>query len=139
MAIPHALIIGNKLPGTNDREFSSPYNLCGSEHRSVYFGLGVPVSGDQKHVSTDVDSRFVDAEGCAGPGVMTLHVNVAEVRRRFIDGDIRVELDDLSTSPQQPKVIAFDEGPGLVLCVSHVTMKENIRETYRATLWSGLY
>ena len=36
-------------------------------------------------------------------------------------------------------MIAFDEGPGLVLCVSCATVKENICETYRATLWLGLH
>ena len=75
----HALVVRNVLPGANDGEFSSPDCLRDSVYRSVDIGLGVPVTGDQKHVLTDVNSGFVDAEGCARPGVVALHVDVTEV------------------------------------------------------------
>ena len=79
MTIFDALVVRNIPPGMNDREFSPPYNLCGSKYRLVNVGLGVPVSRNQKHVSTNVDMRFVHTEGCPSPGVATPHVNIAEI------------------------------------------------------------
>lgn len=74
--------------------------------------------------------------GCAGPGVLALRINVTEVCGRFMDRDVRSERDDLSTRPQWPEVITFDEGPGLALCVSLGTTREG--NPARRTAWRGV-
>ena len=99
--------------------------MCGS----VDVGLGVPIARDQKHVFTDVNPGFMDLERRAGPGVDALHVNITEVRRRFIGWDVCVETDDLPTSPQGSEVVALDGFPGLFLPVSLATVKENMKRT----------
>ena len=75
----HALVVWDVSPSMNNGELSSPNNLRDGKYRPVDIGLGVPVTRDQKHISTDVNPRFMDAEGCSGPGVATLHVDVTEV------------------------------------------------------------
>ena len=118
LPVLHALGVRDVPAGMNDREFSSPDRLHGSEDGPVDVCLGVPVAGNQEHVLTDVDTRFVDAERRPGPTVFALHVDVTDVTRRFIDRDVRVETDDLPMRPQRPEVITFDEGPSLFLCES---------------------
>ena len=111
--IPHTLVVRNVSAGADDREFPFPDNLHGSEDRSVDICFWVPVAGNQEHVLTDVNTRLVDVERCPSPAEFTLHVNVADIVWRFVDRDVRVEADDLSAGPQRPKVVTFDECPGL--------------------------
>ena len=137
VAILHALVVWNISPGANDGELSSPGDLRDSKYRSVDVGLGIPVTRDQKHVSTNVNPRFMDAEGRSGPGVVALHVDTAEVRGRFVEWDVHAETDNPSTSPQWPEVVALYEDSGLVLRVSLPTVKRKCLRDIRCDPVAG--
>ena len=119
LPILHALVVRNVPAGTNDRELSSPDNLHDSEDGSVDIRFGVPVAGNKEHVLTDVNARFVDAERCPSSVVFAFHVNVADVAWRFVDRDVRAKADNLPARPQRPKVVTFNECPGLSSHESH--------------------
>ena len=115
-SVLHALAVGNISASADNRYFSPPDNLRDGKDGLVHVGLGVPIPRDQKHVSGDVDARFMDAEGRSGEVKITLHVDVANVGGRFVDRYICVESDHLTTGPQWTEVVAFGEGFGLYFC-----------------------
>ena len=126
-AIPHAFGVGNISASTDDGYFSFPDNLRDGKDGAVDVGLGVPVAGNQKHVFTDVNTRFVDTEGRSGPAELALHINVPNVVGRLVDWDVCVESDYLPARPQWPELITLDKGSSLLLCESRDGKKKKKR------------
>jgi hypothetical protein len=114
--ILHAFGVRDVPAGAYNRDFPFPDNLRDGKDGAVDIGLGVPVAGNQKHIFADVNARFMNAEGGSGPIELAFHVDVTNVGGGFVDRDVRVESDYLTTRPEWPKLIAFDKSPGLFLC-----------------------
>ena len=77
MTVSHAFAVRDISPGTNDGELPSPDRLRESKKGSVDVGPWVPITGDQKHVLTDVDPRFMYPARRAGSSVLALHINIS--------------------------------------------------------------
>ena len=113
LPVLHVLGVGDVPAGTNDGELTPPNNLHDGKGRPIELCLGVPVPGNQEHVLTDMDARFVNGGRRPSPAVLALHIDVAEVPWGFVDWDIRIEADDLPTGPQRSEVITFNKSSGL--------------------------